>query len=208
MNQHELERLSEYLDGRLTPSDSTRLEARLASDPALAAALDALRDTRSLLRRMPRRRALRNFTLTRKMVGLKPPLPRAYPLLRFATVAAALLFAVSFIRIGPIALGASAPAAAPQAYSAAVATEAPLLAAAPAPAQELATPAAPESLTAPAEDANRTMEQPPLAKSAEEPAPQPPLLSNWQVAFAAIAVLGAAFMLLLHQLAARKWRVR
>ncbi|RIK23846.1 MAG: hypothetical protein DCC54_14345, partial [Anaerolineae bacterium] len=131
------------------------------------------------------------------------PLPRAYPILRFATVAAAFLFAVSFIRIGSGALGAAQPAAEPAAFSAeALTDEAPLLAAAPAPGEELATPA-PDAASA---EASRSVEQPPAAKSAGEPAPAPPLLTNLQIAFAAIALVGAAAMLLLRRLAARKWR--
>ncbi|MBV6467167.1 MAG: hypothetical protein PGMFKBFP_02509 [Anaerolineales bacterium] len=203
MNPRDIEQLSEFLDGRLKPSASARLESRLASEPELVSALDGMRESRALLRRMPKRRAPRNFTLTPKMVGLKPPLPRAYPVLRFATVAAALLFAVSFVRIGSGALGAAQPAAEPAAFSAeALTDEAPLLAAAPAPGEELATPA-PDAASA---EASRSVEQPPAAKSAGEPAPAPPLLTNLQIAFAAIALVGAAAMLLLRRLAARKWR--
>ncbi|HPP62020.1 MAG TPA: hypothetical protein PKV01_02135 [Anaerolineales bacterium] len=202
MNPRDIEQLSEFLDGRLKPSASARLESRLASEPELVSALDGMRESRALLRRMPKRRAPRNFTLTPKMVGLKPPLPRAYPILRFATVAAAFLFAVSFIRIGSGALGAAQPAAEPAAFSAeALTDEAPLLAAAPAPGEELATPA-PDAASA---EASRSVEQPPAAKSAGEPAPAPPLLTNLQIAFAAIALVGAVAMLLFRRLAARKW---
>ena len=69
MNQRDLELLSSYLDGHLNPSEITRLEARLKTDPQLASVLTDLRATRSLLRKLPQRRAPRNFTLTRKMVG-------------------------------------------------------------------------------------------------------------------------------------------
>jgi anti-sigma factor RsiW len=96
MNQRDLELLSSYLDGQLSPSDVTRLEARLKTDPQLASVLKDLRATRSLLRRLPQRRAPRNFTLTRKMVGLNPPLPRAYPFFRFASALATLMFVFSF----------------------------------------------------------------------------------------------------------------
>ncbi len=213
MNPRDIEQLSEFLDGRLQPSASARLESRLASEPELVSALDGMRESCALLRRMPKRRAPRNFTLTPKMVGLKPPLPRAYPILRFATVAAAFLFAVSFIRIGSGALGAAQPAAEPAAFSAeAITDEAPLLAAAPGPGpgEEPVTPApdagSGQELATPAPEEYRSAEPPPMAKTAGEPAPAPPLLTNWQLAFAAIAVLGAAAMLLLRRLAARKWR--
>src|SRR5215510_8964657 len=96
MNQRDLELLSSYLDHQLKPSDSARLEARLKSDPELVSALNDLRATRSLLRKLPQRRAPRNFTLTRKMVGQNPPLPRAYSFFKFATALASLLFVFSF----------------------------------------------------------------------------------------------------------------
>lgn len=92
----ELENLSAYLDGQLDPKESTMLESRLKSDPELASALQDLRSARGILRKLPARKAPRNFTLTRQMVGLKPPLPRSYPLIRFATVFASILFLLSF----------------------------------------------------------------------------------------------------------------
>ena len=76
MNQRDLELLSSYLDGQLKPSDSARLEARLATDPALREVLGDLRAARGLLRQLPMRREPRNCTLTPKMVGENPPLPR------------------------------------------------------------------------------------------------------------------------------------
>src|SRR5512141_1808469 len=96
MNQRDLELLSSYLDGQLKPSDSARLEARLSTDPGLRAVLDDLRSARGLLRRLPLRKAPRNFTLTPKMVGKNPPLPRAYPAFRFVTALASLLLFISF----------------------------------------------------------------------------------------------------------------
>ena len=97
MNRRDTELLSAYLDGELKPSDLTRLEARLKTDPELASVLSDLRATRTLLRKLPSRKAPRNFTLTRKMVGQNPPLPRSYPIFRWATMAATLLF---FFSIG------------------------------------------------------------------------------------------------------------
>lgn len=87
----DVEKLSAYLDGQLKPSEIARLESRLQTDPELASILKDLRQTRGLLRQLPQRRAPRNFTLTPKMVGQKPPLPRTYPAFRFATVLASLL---------------------------------------------------------------------------------------------------------------------
>lgn len=143
MNQRDLELLSSYLDGQLTPSDSARLESRLESDGRLASTLDDLRAARTILRQLPKRRAPRNFTLTRKMVGLNPPLPRSYPAFRFATVVATLLFFFTFginmlapqlAQVSPFGTGgggpdifSAAPAAATEApaFEQAAATEAP-----------------------------------------------------------------------------------
>jgi anti-sigma factor RsiW len=111
MNFRDVELLSTYLDGQLNPSDSARLESRLKTDPELAAVMDDLRAARSALRQLPNRRAPRNFTLTPKMVGVKPPLPRAYPIFRFASVFAALLFFLSYATnlVAPRLSAASAP---------------------------------------------------------------------------------------------------
>src|SRR5829696_4073093 len=91
MNNRDLELLSSYLDGQLKPSESARLEARLSTDSDLRAVLDDLRAARRLLRQLPMRKAPRNFTLTPKMVGKNPPLPRSYPAFRFVTALASLL---------------------------------------------------------------------------------------------------------------------
>lgn len=113
MNFRDVELLSAYLDGQLSPFDSARLESRLASDPQLRAVMDDLRASRGLLRKLPQRRAPRNFTLTPKMAGLKAPEPRAYPTLRFATALATLLLLVSFAVNGFVPLAARSLAAAP-----------------------------------------------------------------------------------------------
>lgn len=216
MNQHDIELLSTYLDGGLKPSDSARLESRLASDPSLASTLDAMRASRALLRRMPKRRAPRNFMLTRKMVGLKPPLPRSYPVFKFATAFAAFLFFLSFFAPRAMSFGAAAPA--PVAYEMlsagadAQATEE-SFALQSVPAAE--APALTEPAPLPTEMANAPLEVNPesngsriaedaSAKSA--PASAPPLIANWQVALGVVALLGAATMLALRFLAARKWR--
>jgi anti-sigma factor RsiW len=113
MNFRDVELLSSYLDGQLNPSDSARLEARLSADKDLREVMDDLREARGLLRRLPQRRAPRNFTLTPKMAGLKAPEPRAYPVFRLATVLAAFLFLVSIAVNGFAPLAASRLAAAP-----------------------------------------------------------------------------------------------
>ncbi len=106
MNFRDIELLSAYLDGRLNPSEAARLEKRLSSDVSLRASLEDLRQTRGLLRKLPQRRAPRDFRLTPKMAGVRPPEPRSYPAFRFATALAAFLF------VAAVALNALTPFAA------------------------------------------------------------------------------------------------
>ncbi len=88
----DVELLSALLDGKLSQADAARLEPRLKADPELRAVFDDLRQSRALLRQLPARRAPRNFTLTPKMAGLRPPLPRSFPAFRLASALAAFLF--------------------------------------------------------------------------------------------------------------------
>ena len=106
-----MEQLSAYIDGQLSQSKRTRLEIRIQSDPALAAALDELRQTRTLLRRIPQHHAPRNFTLTPRMAGIRPPLPRAVLALTWASAVAMLLFVCTLGTnlLGQLSFGASAP---------------------------------------------------------------------------------------------------
>src|SRR6266508_5521840 len=145
MNFRDVELLSAYLDGKLNPSEANRLEARLTSDPDLREIMNGFRESRYLLRKLPARKAPRNFTLTRKMVGLKPPLPRTYSTFRFATVLATVLLLCTFAVNGfahlastaaPLGMGGGG---APEIYEApteAPALEAPAATEAPAPAAE------------------------------------------------------------------------
>jgi anti-sigma factor RsiW len=110
---HDVELISAYLDGQLNPSDSARLESRLQSDENLRTVLDDLREARGILRQLPQRRAPRNFTLTPKMAGIKPPAPRAYPIFRLATAVATLLFLITFVVNGLSPIAAPRLAAAP-----------------------------------------------------------------------------------------------
>ncbi len=106
MNFRDIELLSAYLDGRLNPSEAARLEKRLSADVSLRGTLEDLRQTRGLLRKLPQRRAPRDFRLTPKMAGVRPPEPRSYPVFRFATALAAFLF------VAAVALNAFTPFAA------------------------------------------------------------------------------------------------
>lgn len=225
MNVRDVELLSSYLDGQLSPSDSARLESRIKSDPGLSAALEAMRESRGLLRRMPHRRAPRNFTLTPRMVGKNPPLPRAYPVLRFASALAALLFAFSYIanRVPVMTFGAAAPAAEP-AYGMGggggepVATEPPATEfaleaiATEMPATEPSAEMIPAGTPAPGD---RALEVPSEAApksvngdQAQSVREAPPALTLWQMLLAAVALLGGAGMLILSRAAAQKWLAR
>jgi hypothetical protein len=166
MKQRDIEILSSYLDGQLSSADAARLEAHLRTDPEMRSVLQDLRGARSLLRQLPMRKAPRNFTLTPKMVGKNPPLPRSYPVFKFSAMLATILL---FFTMGLNILGpqlAAQPAVfgmggggggAPDAYESTLATEPPA-AATQAPAQEPLAGMAPLSTAtaASAEDANST----------------------------------------------------
>ena len=217
MKQRDLELLSSYLDGQLSPSDSARLESRLASDADLRAVMDDLREARNLLRRLPARKAPRNFTLTRKMVGQSPPMPRAYPAFRFVTALATLLL---FFTLGLNFLGSQMASQAPVpgmgggggqtdtfAAQAPAATEAP--AAEAPPAVEMAPM---PTATLAEEDSGRIAETPAANNGlAEEPSGRegiraPLIAPLWQIVLTAIVVMGVVLMLLMRQAAASRWR--
>lgn len=109
----DVELLNAYLDDEMDATQRQRLESRLSSDPGLKSIFDDLREARVVLRRLPQRRTPRNFTLTPQMAGIKPPLPRSYPILRFASAFAAILlfftYAINFLPRVSLSLGAAAP---------------------------------------------------------------------------------------------------
>jgi anti-sigma factor RsiW len=167
----DIEQLSAYLDGQLSRDKRARLEVRIQADPALSAALEEIRQTRALLRRTPQRRAPRNFRLTPKMVGIRPPVPRLVPVLSWASAVAMLLFIFTLgtSLVGQLSSsGTAAPmlAAAPNGFgagqapaaTAAPATMAPAFAAPATSAPATAAPAPIASATPPA--ANDTMPAP------------------------------------------------
>ena len=108
---HDVEQLSAYLDGQLSQVEKTRLESRLESEPVLAATLSDLRQARTILKHTPGRRSPRNFTLTPKMVGIRPPVPRLVPALGWASAVAMVLFVFTLGTnlLGQISFGANAP---------------------------------------------------------------------------------------------------
>ena len=229
MNRRDIELLSSYLDGQLKPSEIARLEARLSSDRELRAVLDDLRATRSLLRQLPPRKAPRNFTLTPKMVGKNPPLPRTYPAFRFMTALASFLL---FFTMGvnylvpqmaaqpafgmggggaPEVFSAQAPETTESAVEEAPAAEPPaeLL---PAPGPTLLAEEDARSETDPTEQEGVAGDPGAEDQSALQNAPTaarelaPPVPPVWQIVFAGVAVLGALAMLIMRRLASERWR--
>lgn len=215
----DIEQLSAYLDGQLSPSDSARLESRIFADPELDSVLSDLRLARGILRKLPARKAPRNFTLTRKMVGLKPPLPRTFSFFRFSTAFATFLLMLTFAAnsiLPRMSFGAGAPMVAQEAYSIsgcdepcspsamAAATEAPVV-----PSMELA--AAP---TETSEDTARVAETPAAKEAGNLSAAQDQLQvqseaiipSSWQIGLLIIGLLSAVLMFALRQSAIRKWK--
>ena len=91
----DLQAISDYLDGRLAARDKARFEARLREEPALLAELQSLQRTRIMLRSLPRRRAPRNFTLSRAVVQARPVF-QFFPGLRLASALTGFLLLIAF----------------------------------------------------------------------------------------------------------------
>jgi hypothetical protein len=132
------ELLSAYLDDELSARDRARLEAQLATDPALRAELEALRRTVALVRDLPSVSVPRNFILPRTMAARPRPVrPRrawAAPLLTAATAVVSLVFVVVLagdLLLSGLGRQAFAPAAEPV-----LEAEAPQVALAPSPTGE------------------------------------------------------------------------
>lgn len=107
LSPRDLEQLSAYLDGQLSPRQAARLEKRLRQEPQLRRAYKELRATVQTLATLPEQPLPRNFTLSPEMVGRRRAFP-AYTALRFATVVVSFAFVVL---VGLDALSAAAPAA-------------------------------------------------------------------------------------------------
>ena len=98
------ELLSAYLDDELSTEEQARLEAQLATDPALRAELDALRHTVTLVRDLPPVPLSRNFVLPQTMAVRPRPAPpvrprrvSTAPLLTAATAVVSLMFVVVLV---------------------------------------------------------------------------------------------------------------
>lgn len=226
-NFREIEHLSSYLDGQLSESESKRLETRLASDAELVSVLNDLRAARGILRKLPKRKAPRNFTLTRQIVGLKPPLPRTYPIFRFATVFASLMLMLSltvnamspYVSFGAPTFGAygfgGGGSAAAEEMAAGGGCEGPCPepAAEAAPMLEMPSAEAQEDAAREEEPSMDTMQAPkelvePESGLQDQPSAQSeaPFSVAWQIGLLAIAILGGALMWFTHRAAIRKWQ--
>ncbi|GMR09582.1 MAG: hypothetical protein BMS9Abin28_0401 [Anaerolineae bacterium] len=86
--RRDLERLSAFLDGELSPAEAEKLVARLATDKQLNGTLEALRATAEAVGSLPEVSTPRSFALTEEMVRPR----RAYPVLQLSTAVAALGF--------------------------------------------------------------------------------------------------------------------
>lgn len=207
----DVEQLSAYLDGKLSQADSARLASRLQTDPNLRAVMDDLSQTRALLRKLPARSAPRAFTLTPKMAGVKPPLPRAYPTLRFATALATLLLVVTFATnaLAP-SLTSSAPMAAygmggggsPESNSDLMpaATEAPAIAEPTLDAFAVPTLQVPDT-------AQKAMTPELPAGPVEQPAPaSTPIPLAWQIGLLVVALACGGMAWILRSISETSWR--
>ena len=232
MNRRDIELLSSYLDGQLKPSETARLESRLSTDPDLRAVLDDLRSARGLLRQLPMRKAPRNFTLTPKMVGKNPPLPRSYPAFRFVSALATIMlfFTLGLNFVAP-QMASQSPAfgmgggGAPEIFSAEEAPAVPEAAsgapaATEAPAEEPSVQLLPQPTTElSTTDSAREIETPMAKDGFEGDAPaadqaqvqnrvSPPIPPTWQIVLAGVALLSALIMVLMRRMAAERWRRR
>src|SRR5512137_335253 len=116
----DLESLSAYADGALPPAERQALEERLNREPALRQALQELRATSAVLRKLPEVRPPHSFALTPDMAGIRSGWLRA-PVLHLATAVAALAFFVTVgvdVFAGPLQTGALRAAAPAQEMSA------------------------------------------------------------------------------------------
>ncbi len=235
-SSRDVEQLSTYLDGGLSRKEQASLKARLASDPVLRATLQDLQRTRALLRQLAHKRAPRSFTLTARMVGARPPMPRAYPILRLAAVIASLLFFSTFASNLLSGAAPAAPAPAAMEMEQMLATEAPMLAAPPpsadkamaptpfppsgmgggeaeatpsaAPLATMAPTAAPLGAIAPPTESPQVPEERTLTKALPEKTPSYPfsVLGSLQAALVVIALASGLTAYCLRRAAIRKWQ--
>jgi anti-sigma factor RsiW len=212
-NFRDIENLSAYLDGQLSQTESAKIKLRLDSDAELASVLSDLRSARNILNKLPKRKSPKNFTLTRQMVGLKPPLPRTYPLFRLATIFATVLFVFSFSinALSPYTnkLSASSPAFGFGGGGAG----APLMEA-PAATEEAMAQPLDTANSQPTPTAKQANPEESFAQDSVPAVPSEPQIQNeafqipsaWVNGFLIISISGALILFVINQNAKRKWQ--
>jgi anti-sigma factor RsiW len=108
LTPRDLEALSAYADGALSPAERLAVERRLEQEPALREALRELRATSALLHGLPQVRPPHNFTLSPEMAGVRSGWLRT-PFLQLATAVAMLALVVT---VGVDVFGSMLPSAA------------------------------------------------------------------------------------------------
>jgi len=171
LSQHDLELISSFLDGSLTPKERHNFLSRLQQEPELRQALAEIRTVREGLRSLPLIRVPRAFRLTRDMViPLRPSQSQRsrYYAWGSAVAAMALALLVFFDLSSSWGLAAqSIPAALPAALRTQATPNSPARAAAPFP---ISSPPAAESFSSPPLASQPTQVQ---ALSAAVPTPAP-----------------------------------
>ena len=220
----DVEQLSALLDEKLSLADVARLQKRLETDPELREIYEDLRQTRSLLHKLPQRRAPRNFTLKPAAAKVRPPLPQAFPLFRLASALASILLLFSLATNAALPRLSQMTSSAPIAYGVGGGGPEVERFAAENAAQDAAMPEEPAAAPAAKEPSQKfmepTLQAPALAAPAEElpvadptaepllieePAPHiesapipPPLIPTWAVGIlgmlALISGLGANYL--------------
>ncbi len=92
----DVELISAYLDGQLSKVEQDKIVNRLKNEVELVNLLEDINYSISIMRKLPGRKAPKNFTLSPKMAGVKPPVPRVFPVFRLASTFAGLLFILAF----------------------------------------------------------------------------------------------------------------
>ena len=111
----DLERISEYLDNRLTAKEAASFKYRLENDDQLRSSYESILAARSMLQRSPRRRAPHNFTLSEKTARDIRRHGFVLPVLRFSSAfsaaASVIIFVISILAnrtvIGPLPMAAA-----------------------------------------------------------------------------------------------------
>ena len=102
--------LSSYIDGELNEREKKKLEQLLRASPDLQNELEQLRQTRTMIRSMPRKQAPKNFTLTPEMAAERKP-KLLVPIFSLSSVASAVVALILlFIQFLPGFFASSQPA--------------------------------------------------------------------------------------------------